>query len=210
MLSATQTWFAAGARLPESAHVSRPWRIHEIAADFRVEDVWALPTPGRSGDFPRLVDLVAGFQERRSSSRALRALVAIRWKLGELLGWDSPESRVPALRDRLPEDLRKAPAGPQSTLPFTPVYMTDDEWVLELANETVHGVLHLGWVPAVGGYRGQMAVLVRPNGRLGAAYMTAIAPFRHLIVYPALMRDLEREWTATGPMSGEAVAPGAV
>ena len=33
-------------RLPNVAHTSRPWRIHELARDFRVEDVWALPTPG--------------------------------------------------------------------------------------------------------------------------------------------------------------------
>jgi hypothetical protein len=61
----------------------------------------------------------------------------------------------------------------------------------------MHGVLHLGWVPdATGGYRGQMAVLVKPNGLLGIAYMAAIRPFRHLIVYPALMRRIERKWRA--------------
>jgi uncharacterized protein DUF2867 len=61
----------------------------------------------------------------------------------------------------------------------------------------MHGVLHLGWVadPA-GGYRGQMAVLVKPNGLLGEGYMAAIKPFRHLIVYPALMRQIGREWRA--------------
>jgi hypothetical protein len=37
-------------RLPETAHTSRPWRIHEVAGDFQVEDVWALPTPGGAGD----------------------------------------------------------------------------------------------------------------------------------------------------------------
>jgi Protein of unknown function (DUF2867) len=58
-------------------------------------------------------------------------------------------------------------------------------------------VLHLGWVPQPrGGYRGQMAVLVRPNGVLGTAYMKAITPFRHLIVYPRMLRDIEREWRA--------------
>ena len=36
-----------GMRLPNSAHESRPWRIREIAPDFILEDVWALPTPGR-------------------------------------------------------------------------------------------------------------------------------------------------------------------
>jgi hypothetical protein len=61
----------------------------------------------------------------------------------------------------------------------------------------MHGVLHLGWVPdRSGGYRAQMAVLVKPNGLLGTAYMAAIRPFRHLIVYPALLRTIEREWRA--------------
>ena len=43
-----------------------------------------------------------------------------------------------------------------------------------------------------------MAVLVKPNGRLGIAYMKAIEPFRHLIVYPLMMRDLEHRWRARG------------
>jgi hypothetical protein len=41
-----------------------------------------------------------------------------------------------------------------------------------------------------------MAVLVKPNGLLGTAYMAAIAPFRHLIVYPPILRELGREWQA--------------
>jgi hypothetical protein len=59
----------------------------------------------------------------------------------------------------------------------------------------MHGVMHVGWVPdESGGYRGQMAVLVKPNGLVGSAYMAAIRPFRHLIVYPALMRQLQWDW----------------
>jgi hypothetical protein len=54
----------------------------------------------------------------------------------------------------------------------------------------MHGVMHIGWVPdATGGYHGQMAVLVKPNGLFGSAYMAAIRPFRHLIVYPAMLRE---------------------
>jgi hypothetical protein len=41
-----------------------------------------------------------------------------------------------------------------------------------------------------------MAVLVKPNGLLGTAYMAAIRPFRHLIVYPLMMQQIEREWRA--------------
>jgi hypothetical protein len=189
-------------RLPSTAHTSRPWRIHELTPDFRLEDVWALPTPGSRDDFPRLVDGLASGDPAQGASRLARALWAIRWKVGDLLGWDRPEaglgSRVPTLRDRLPADLRDAPAGPDfDALPFTPLYLLDDEWAAEIANSTVHGVMHLGWVPdRAGGYRGQMAVLVKPNGLLGTAYMAAIRPFRHLIVYPPMLREIGRRWRA--------------
>jgi Protein of unknown function (DUF2867) len=73
--------------------------------------------------------------------------------------------------------------------------MTDREWALEVANRTVHGVLHLGWVEdGHGDYRGQMAVLVKPNGLLGGIYMKAIAPARYLIVYPTMLREIGRRW----------------
>ena len=191
-------------RLPNTAHTSRPWRIHEIAGDFRLEDVWQLP--GRAGpdDFPRLVRLVASFDPSRSSSRVSRALWAIRWKVGGLLGWDSPGgglgSRVATLHDRLPADLVRRGRGPDFTaLPFTPLYLTDDEFAAEIANETMHGVLHLGAVEdESGSLRAQMAVLVKPNGRFGNAYMAAIRPFRHLIIYPAVMRQGQELWERSG------------
>ncbi|MDN5854136.1 MAG: DUF2867 domain-containing protein [Actinomycetia bacterium] len=187
-------------KIPNAEHADRPWRIHEITADFRLHDVWALPTPGGPDDFPTLVRQTAQGSTGSNPSPIARALFAIRWKLGEVFGWDDAEAgvghRVQTLRDRLPADLRDEQAGPEfERLPFTSVYLTDDEWAAEMANRTVHGVLHLSWVrDADGGYRGQMAVLVRPNGVLGVAYMALIAPFRHLLVYPPLMREIEREW----------------
>jgi hypothetical protein len=189
-------------RLPDTAHTSRPWRIHELAPDFELVDVWALPTPGGPDEFPRLVRAITAGSLSKSPSAAVRVLWAIREKVGELLGWDRPETgvgaRVPTLRERLPDDLRAASPGPvPDSLPFTPLYLLDDEWAGEIANQTVHGVMHLGWVPdGTGRYRGQMAVLVKPNGLLGAAYMAAINPFRHVIVYPAMMRQIGREWQA--------------
>ena len=191
-----------GTRLPNAAHSSRPWRIHELTRDFRLVDVWALPTPGGPHDFPRLVELFASMDPSRSSARPVRALFAIRWKVGELLGWEGQDaglgSRVATLRDRLPVDLREAPSGPDpEALPFSPLYLLGDEWAAEIANRTVHGVVHLGWVPdGSGGYRGQLAVIVKPNGLLGTAYLAAIRPFRHLIVYPQMLRDVERGWRA--------------
>lgn len=190
-------------RLPKIAHTSRSWRIHGIAPDFELEDVWALPTPGGPNDFPRLVRQIAASDPSRSFPGAARMLWELRDKVGQLLGWDSPDagpgSGAPTLHDRLPADLRDGPSGPEfDALPATSLYLTGDEFAAEGVNRTVHGVMHLGWVPdEVGDHRGQMAVLVKPNGLFGRAYMAAIKPFRYLIVYPALMRMLEREWRAS-------------
>ncbi|MGH2838669.1 MAG: DUF2867 domain-containing protein [Thermoleophilaceae bacterium] len=184
-------------RLPKSAHISQPWRIHEIAPDFRLEDVWELPAQLGPEDFPRFAQRFASFDTAASSSRAVRAMFAIRWKVGGWLGWDDPDTgvgtRVPTLRDRLPADLTGTPGPEFAALPFTSLYLTDDEWAAEVANGTMHGIAHLGRIPdRPDTYRVQMAVLVKPNGRFGNAYMAAIKPFRHLIVYPKLIRDIGR------------------
>jgi hypothetical protein len=187
-------------RLPDSAQTSQPWRIHELVPDFELEDVWALPTPGGPHDFPRLVALMTSF-DPESVSPVVRALFAIRWKIGALLGWDGDAAgvgaRVSPLRTRVPAELRGGPDAP----PFKALYMTRDEWAAEIANRTMHGVLHVGWVPdAAGGYRGQMAVYVKRNGLLGGIYMLAIRPFRHLLVYPQMLRGLEGAWASgAGP-----------
>jgi Protein of unknown function (DUF2867) len=187
-------------RLPDTAHTSRPWRIHEIVPDFRLEDVWDLPGRGGPDDFSRVVELIASFDPAQSSSRIARALWATRWKVGALLGWDDPEgglgSRVASLYERLPADLVRRGRGPDfAALPFTPLYLTRDEFAAEIANKTMHGVMHVSAIEEdLGCYRAQAAVLVRPNGRLGTAYMAAIKPFRNLIVYPALMKDGRELW----------------
>jgi hypothetical protein len=189
-------------RVPNAAHTSRPWRIHELTDDFRLEDVWALAGVGGPEDFPRLVQLMASYDPSKSSSVAVRTLFAMRWKIGELFGWDRSTtglgSRVPTLRDRLPADLRDAPSGPDIAAgPFRSLYLLEDEWAAEIANQTVHGVIHIGQVPdGAGGVRAHLAVYVKPNGPFGAGYMAAIRPFRHLIVYPAMLRELERSWRA--------------
>jgi hypothetical protein len=203
-------------RLPTSAHISRPWRVHEITRDFEVEDVWELPTPGGPDDLARLVQWFTSPGDD-DLPIVLRALFALRWKLGGLLGWDRPGSgigeRVHSLRARLPADLLEAPRGPDvravagraemgGPAVFNSVYQTHDEWVAELSNKTVHAVLHIGWVPddSGSGYHAQMAVLVKPNGRFGRAYMAAIRPFRHVLVYPLLLRAIGRGWQIEQPL----------
>jgi hypothetical protein len=195
-------------RLPKTAHSARPWRVHAVTEDFELEDVWALPTPGGPDDLERLVEQ---FTSPGDDPVVLRALFALRWQLGKLFGWDEPGSgvgeRVRSLRERLPADLLEGPRGPDlRAVPgrepvdgppvFSSAYQTHDEWLAELSNKTVHALLHIGWVPddSGPGYHAQMAVLVKPNGRLGKAYMAAIKPFRYAIVYPLLLRSIGRQW----------------
>jgi hypothetical protein len=204
-------------RLPNTAHSSRPWRVHELTKDFELEDVWELPTPGGPDDLARLVQQFTSRDEGDNELPVvLRALFALRWKLGKLFGWDKPDSgvgeRVHSLRERLPPDLLEGPRGPDlRAVPgraaadgppiFRSVYQTHDEWAAEISNKTVHAVMHIGWVPdgSGGGYHAQMAVLVKPNGRFGKTYVAAIKPFRYAFVYPLLLRSIGRSWQMQAP-----------
>ncbi|MER6947608.1 DUF2867 domain-containing protein [Nonomuraea sp. NPDC000554] len=188
-------------RLPKSAYTSHPWRIHEVTKDFSVEDVWSFRTPGAGpDDFPTMVAALQARAGLAQQSWLSRLLFDIRWKLGALLGWDEPSAgvgaRVTSLRDRLPSDVRDAPRGlDNENMPLKAVYELDMEAARELANKTVHTVMHLGWVQGANSdYELRMTVLVKPNGWFGRLYMAAIAPFRYLIVYPALTRQWERAW----------------
>jgi hypothetical protein len=205
-------------RLPNSAHEARPWRIREIARDFTLEDVWALPVSGGAGDFQVLVALLPSLDPANADSLPTRVLWNIRDRLGQWfdLGRVSPavdgdddagELPIPgrtetSLSERLPDDLRDTVADLREfdSLLFTPLYLTDVEFAAEISNRTMHGVVHLAWVDqGEGRYQGQMAVYVKPRGPLGKGYMALIKPFRYWIVYPALMRQFERLWDARVP-----------
>ena len=186
-------------KLPKSGHTSRRWLIHEVAPDFELLDVWALPTPGNRDDFPLLLKLMTSLDPTQSASLLVRLLFGAREKLGAMFGWDGDDAgldaRVQSLRSRVPAELRAQPVPDFENLPARALYVTDDEFAAEVANKTVHGLLHVGWVSnEEGGYHGQLAVLVKWNGALGTAYRGLIEPFRHLIVYPTMMRELDRTW----------------
>jgi Protein of unknown function (DUF2867) len=191
-------------RLANSEHENHPWRIGEVAPDFRLEDVWALPAQGGPEDFATLLEVMASL-DPADASCATRTLFSIRYRIGGWLGWDDtphplaiPKDSKTTLSARLPEDLRNTATGQSlRSKDFTPLYRTNVEWAAEISNRTVHAVMHLTWVEQGGGrYQGQMGVYVKPRGRFGAVYMAAIAPFRHRVVYPALMRQIERAWNA--------------
>jgi hypothetical protein len=201
-------------RLPNAAHETCPWRIREIAPDFTLEDAWALPVYGHARDFGTLLEKIASFDPAGAEFSA-RVLFRFREHLGRWFGLDRATTRVDrgrndgaaafpipdttnetSLADRLPSDLRDTAAGMRfDSLPFVPLYRTDVEFAAEASNQTMHGVIHLAWVDqGAGRYQGQMAIYVKPRGLLGKGYMALIKPFRLWVVYPALMRQIERVW----------------
>ena len=203
-------------RLPNAVHQSRPWRIREIVPDFTLEDVWALPAHGGAQDFQTLLEIITVDLHDPDSweSRPARVLWRLRDRLGGWFGLgrisvpvdgggDDAAGNLPipgtnetSLVERLPDDLRNTAADLHfGSVPFAPLYRTDVEFAAELSNRTVHDVMHLAWVDQGDGrYQGQMAVYVKPRGRLGKAYMVLIKPFRYGVVYPAMMREIERAW----------------
>ena len=197
--------------LPTSAHDSLPWRIHEIVTDFTLEDVWALPARGGADDFQVLLDRTIASDPANAKSLPSRVLWRARDLLGSWLnlgrisapaddaagGLPIPGTTETSLAGRLPDDLRDTATDLRFvSLPFEPLYRTDVEFAAEISNQTVHAVMHMGWVDrGEGRYQGQMAVYVKPRGRLGKGYMALIKPFRHWVVYPAMLRQMEREWS---------------
>ena len=202
-------------KLPVSAHRDAPWRIHEIAPDFEIEDVWSYCAPGAGpDDFGAMLEAIRAAGGPGSSSRLTRALFDLRWRIGRLLGWDKERdglgARVESLRGRLPEDLRGTAESDPPGSPFTSIYRLPREAALEIANATVHAVMHLGWAEGDDGWELRMAVLVRPNGWFGRLYLAAIRPFRLFVVYPAMTRQWEGAWrsrTTAGGASARGARP---
>src|SRR6185503_6074291 len=73
-------------RIPNAVHEAHPWRIHEIAPDFTVEDVWALPAHGDAGDFQTLLEVILSLDFPSSTSLPTRVLWSTRDRLGRWFG----------------------------------------------------------------------------------------------------------------------------
>jgi hypothetical protein len=168
-------------RLANSDHESRPWRIAEIAPDFRLEDVWALPAQGGAEDFETLLEVIASLDPAHGESAATRVLFSIRYRVGGWFGWDKaarelaiPGNAETTLSARLPLDLRNTATDlDRSSYGFRPLYRTDDEWAAELSNRTVHAVMHLAWVEnGKGRYQGQMGVYLERQARTADRVIT--------------------------------------
>jgi uncharacterized protein DUF2867 len=175
-----------------------PLRVHALLHDVPLEDAWAIPLSG--GGAGRTVRdlrtvMVAG---REAAPPVVRGLFQLRGRIGALFGWDHqrPAWNAESYAERLSAADRArsliAPGTPDGN--FRILYRFEDEQLSELRNATVHAFASLSIRPTPGGYLAYLGVFVQPVHRFTRLYMRAIAPFRRLVVYPAIIRKVQRTW----------------
>ena len=185
-------------RIDPSEFRARPLRVHEILHDVPLEDVWAIALSG--GGAGRTVQdlrdvMVAGLG---AAPAVVQALFRMRSRLGTVFGWDEqrPAWNAESYADRLtPADRARSlvtPGTPDGS--FRILYRFEDEQLNELRNATVHAFASLSIRQTPGGYLAYLGVFVRPVHRFTRLYMGAITPFRRLVVYPAIIRQMQRAW----------------
>ena len=186
-------------RIDPAEFRARPLRVHALLHDVPLEDVWAIPLRG-GGAGRTIQDVRAAFSAGvEAAPPVVKALFRLRGRIGALLGWDQqrPAWNAESYANRLSAADRArsmaAPGTPDGRLSL--LYRFEDEQLSERRNGTVHAFSSLSIRQTPGGYLAYLAVYVQPVHRFTRLYMWAIAPFRRLIVYPAIIRKAQSAWT---------------
>jgi hypothetical protein len=175
-----------------------PLRVHEFLGGVPLHDVWAIDLPRTRGGITLDDFMQKGSVRLFTLSPVVRGLLGVRFFVGRLLGWDREPaaSAWESFTTRLTAADRTkslAPPGTHEGL-FRVVYRFENEQLLEVVNRTAHGAALSALVETAGAYRFYFAVYVREVSRFTPVYMALIAPFRKLIVYPSLLRNVRTSW----------------
>jgi hypothetical protein len=208
----------------KKTHNLYPWKVHEISEDFELLDVWEIPILAdktKNQDFSLFLKVMQqSYKPSVHNYFSLKYLIArslalLRVFLGETFGLDQNINSLPipgcietSLKDRLSAEDRKrslaevSAEGAPDEDSWRIVYLYEDEILIELSNNTVHALMHGGWVHKSGNYfTARLAVYAKPRGTMGELYMKLIMPFRHAIVYPVMMEEVKKRWYAHDKIS---------
>ena len=135
----------------------------------------------------------------RGSAHGVQALLGLRRGIGSVFGWDHPRpsrsAESYANRLSLVDRVQSLVAPGTSDGSFRLLYRFEDEQLSELRNATVHAFASLSIRPTPSGYLVYVGVFVKSVHRFTRFYMAAIAPFRRLVVYPAIILKMQSKWT---------------
>ena len=174
-------------------------RAHSLLADVALHDVWAVDLPGgRPGR--TVLDVLAAISVKslRRVTPTVTFLFWLRGWLGRVLGSDRARPRPP--RDSFVSRLTAAEREASLVTPGTPdgsrwtLFVSPRESISELQNATVHAFSVIVLANRSEGYRLYWAIYVRPVSRLTVWYFRLIDPFRRLVIYPAVLREIRRAW----------------
>jgi hypothetical protein len=176
-----------------------PLEVHSFLQGVPLHDVSAIDLPATEHDFT-LQDLREKMKsvDVTKSNALVSALFGLRFLLGKLLGWDNnsgqrePESYMERITAGHREQSSVAPGTMEGA--FRLLYIFSNESLSEIRNATVHAFLSNALLPTESGYRFYWAVYVKPVSWITPVYMSVIDPFRRLIVYPAMLERLRKEW----------------
>jgi hypothetical protein len=172
---------------------------HGFLQDVPLHDAFVLDLPG-GGKGRTMNDIRAVFslEAAMKVNRVVATLFELRFAAGRLLGWDrqsrqlEPDSYLHRLDAADRADSLIAPGTPDG--PFRLVHLLPGESLVEMQNATVHAFLCQALRESDSGYRYYWGVYVKPVSRFTPLYMGLIKPFRHWIVYPAMLRMIKQGW----------------
>ncbi len=188
-------------RIPDEAFRQLPLRVHTFLDDVSLHDVWTIRLRGNV-EGCTLREFQARFMHDNMQrvSPIVKGLFWLRGMLGEMFGWDetTPQALASSYVHRLTEaDRARSLDEPGSASgPFRVLYAFDNEVLSEAINRTVHAFSLMAMTPAPHGYMVYWAIYVKNVSWLTPLYMTLIDPFRRLLVYPMMIRSMERTWAA--------------
>ena len=174
---------------------------HTFLADAPLHDVWVIHLNG--GEPGRTLHSLQPLLRSQNIERVhpvVRGLFALRFALGKLFGWDDDSPEVaPASTSylhRLPTADRARSLTKPGTVSngFQVIYEFENEALSEIINGTVHAFSLLTMEPTPNGYQVYWAIYVNNINWLTPFYMALIDPFRRILVYPIIIRQMERAW----------------
>ena len=190
-------------RITRDEFQHKPLRGRALLTDVPLHDVWTMDLRG-GGEGRTLEDFGAllWYERAETIGSVVGWLFRVRLTLGRWLGWDDERHRAPSSSyvHRLTAEDRATsldePGGISGVMgvPTKVVYAFENEELHEITNFTGHHLLLMSMERASQGYTVYLAVYTKKTSWFTPLYMALIDPFRRILVYPALIRKLERAW----------------
>lgn len=171
---------------------------HSFLRDVPLHDAFVIDLPG-GGKGRTVSDVHALFSAEKAmkANPLVAALFDLRSLVGRMFDWDNPgryESH--SYLHRLDAAERAGsliePGTPDG--PFRLLNVLPGEAVREVQNATVHAFLAEALRETDSGYQLYWGIYVKPVSRLTPLYMALIKPFRHWLVYPAMLGRIRDAW----------------